>query len=54
VTFPGLKDGAYAVEWWDTEKGVVTGSASASCAGGAMSIVTPAVRTDVACKVRAK
>jgi hypothetical protein len=54
IAFSGLRDGEYAVEWWDTGTGVATETKPASCTNGTITIVTPAVRTDVACKVRIK
>ncbi len=47
----GLPPGRYRVEWWDTERGVVTRRQSAVCAGGALPLTLPDLPTDVAARI---
>jgi hypothetical protein len=49
VTLADLKDGAYAVKWWDTRKGAVTGTQTVRVtAGQPLVLDTPAVTDDIA------
>jgi hypothetical protein len=52
VTFSGLRDGQYTVEWWDTYQGMVTATQQVRCVNGRLTLNAPAVKTDVACKLR--
>ena len=52
VTLIGLRDGRYALEWWDTWKGSVLGRERVACKGNRLSIKVPPLETDVAVKVR--
>lgn len=52
VTLAGLRDGNWRVEWWDTTRGVATGTTEASCKKGRLTLVTPTITTDVACKLQ--
>jgi hypothetical protein len=51
VTVAGLADGDYRVEWWDTYAGAVTSTAKAQARGGRITVTTPEVPRDIACKV---
>ena len=51
LTVPGLPNGAYAVEWWDTWTGKVTGTAQAKSQAGVMKVEVPGFPTDVACRI---
>jgi hypothetical protein len=52
LTFTGLRDGNYSAEWWDTYRGVVTATHPVRCLNGRLTINVPAVKTDVAAKIR--
>ena len=49
---PGLATGTYAVEFWDTYKGAVTGRAELECKGGSLRVDLPTVKNDIALKIR--
>ena len=51
VTLAGLRDGAYAIEWWDTYAGRPVSRARAVARGGHLVIAAPAIARDVACRV---
>ncbi len=51
VTVPGLQDGPYRVEVWDTVKGEVIATVEASTENGALTFEVPPFARDVACKV---
>ena len=48
----GLRDGEYAVEWWDTYREGSVEHTTASCSGGVLLLSTPEIEGDVACKLR--
>jgi len=52
LTLPGLADGQYAVEWWDTYTGKVISRENATCRKGRLPLETPEMTSDLACKVR--
>lgn len=52
LTFTGLRDGSYTVEWWDTDRGVITATQPVRVVNGKITLNVLAVKTDVACKVR--
>jgi hypothetical protein len=52
LAVPGLRNGQYTVELWDTRKGKVMRSVKATSAGGQMNIALPKVKPDLALKVR--
>lgn len=52
MILPGLRDGRYLVEFWDTRKGEVFQSLTLESRDGAMAVPLPPVATDFACKVR--
>ncbi len=52
VTVKGLTDGAYAVEWWDTQAGTILKTDSAKTADGSLVIDAPTFQTDLAVKIR--
>lgn len=52
LTFSGLRDGNYTVEWWDTYSGVVTATQPVRVVNGKVTLNVPAVKTDVACKFK--
>jgi len=54
TTLLGLKDGAYRIEWWDTQKGEAIGTTEAKCEGGKLPVAPPAFVRDVAGKVMAR
>lgn len=47
----GLPDGRYAVEWWDTSKGVRSSCVYGRSVGGQMKVTIPAIATDVAARI---
>lgn len=51
VTLSGLMSGRYAVEWWDTWKGEVTGRGSVEAKGEVLVLRLPEIRTDVAARL---
>lgn len=52
VTIDGLRDGPYAIEWWDTSKGEVTRREERLCLAGRLFLGLPPVDSDLACKVK--
>lgn len=52
VTVPGLKDGAYEVQWWDTSTGAVTKTEYIDCAAGSLVLSVANLQSDIACKIR--
>jgi len=48
----GLKDGAYKVQFWDTFTGVVTGEITANSASGQLVAPLPAIKVDLALKIK--
>jgi hypothetical protein len=51
---PGLRDGAYTVEFWDTFRVAPPTTTTASCTGNTLRITLPAVQNDVALKIKLK
>jgi hypothetical protein len=51
---PGLKDGVYHVEFWDTWKGQVTGEADIESKNGRLVVPLPPVTIDLALKIKQK
>jgi len=51
VTVPGLKEGSYTVEVWDTRRGAVLSSQSTAAQRGAVTFELPPFSQDIACKV---
>jgi hypothetical protein len=47
----GLPAGRYAVEWWDTQKGDVTGRETAESAGKQLRLAMPELREDIAVRL---
>jgi hypothetical protein len=45
------RDGAWNLEWWDTDKGVKTGGTKITVAQGAAEVSLPPITTDLAFKV---
>lgn len=54
VTIPGLKDGSYQIDWWDTGSGVVTKTEYADCVGGQLVLAVANLQSDTACRIRPK
>jgi hypothetical protein len=52
VELPGLPDGDYQVEFWDTWTGQPTGTVKAHSLGGKLTVVFPAFRVDTAARIR--
>jgi hypothetical protein len=52
LVVPGLRQGRYLVETWDTIQGKMTGAAVAFSLGGALRFELPDVRGDLALKIR--
>jgi hypothetical protein len=50
----GLAPGTYAVEWWDTQTGQVTETATANVTSGSIRLSVPTFRRDAACKIAPK
>jgi len=53
VSLPGLQDGEYVVEWWNTRAGEVTRTERLSVAAGVATLALDRLTTDVACVLRA-
>lgn len=51
VTVPGLKDGAYKVEWWDTSTGAITKTEERTCTGGNLVLSVQSLQSDIACRI---
>ena len=51
VTVPGLRDGKYTVEWWDTSTGAVTRTEELTCTGGNLVLSVSNLQSDIACKI---
>ncbi len=51
LTVPVPADGAWRVELWDTEKGVVVSSTTVQAKGGHAEVALPAIEKDVALKL---
>ena len=49
---PGLEDGVYLVEWWDTRRGSVLTARTAFSERGEFKLKAPDFASDIACKVR--
>ncbi len=54
VTMPGVQDGDYTVEWWDTYTGKIFKEEPITAKGGELTILSPPFDKDVACKIRRK
>ena len=52
VSVRPLRDGPCRIEWWDTDRGVVSGAEEGTVRDGRLELQVPAVRTDLACRVR--
>lgn len=52
IRLPGMTDGAYAVEWWDTDEGRLFKSERFRSGGGVVLLRPPADRPECAAKVR--
>jgi len=52
VVITGLKDGDYAVEYFDTIAGGVIRSEKTGCRNGSLELVIPTFTTDLGCKVK--
>ena len=52
LSLPAMAAGRYAVEFWDTYKGVVTSRVELESKGGALRIELPTVQNDLALKVK--
>ena len=50
VTVPGLRDGPYTVQIWDTGRGTVLSTSSTAAQGGAVTFELPPFSQDIACK----
>ncbi|MBN2448896.1 MAG: DUF5060 domain-containing protein [Lentisphaeria bacterium] len=50
ATLSGLGDGRYSIEWWDSWRGVPTGTVEGISAAGSMSLAIPPFRYDIAAK----
>ncbi|MBM4085023.1 MAG: DUF5060 domain-containing protein [Planctomycetes bacterium] len=51
LIIPGLRDGNYRIEFWDTYAGAVTSAATAASSKGNLRLALPQVTKDIACKV---
>ncbi len=51
VTVPGLQDGNYKVEWWDTTAGTVTQTQQLTSTGGNLTLSVQNLQSDTACKI---
>ncbi|MBT7162420.1 MAG: hypothetical protein HN904_06545 [Victivallales bacterium] len=52
VALPGLPDGAYEIEFWDTWAGKATGRSRANAAGGSLRVAFPSFQVDTAARIR--
>jgi len=53
IALPGLRDGAYRVEWWDTRKGEVLLTAEVTSHGASLPLEVPTFTRDIAAKISA-
>lgn len=51
IVIQKMTDGEYGIEWWDTTKGKVFSRSRAQCRGGHITLPTPTLTTDVACRL---
>jgi hypothetical protein len=51
VTLGGVADGRYGIEWWDTYRGEPASRNEAVARGGRLTVTTPKVSRDIACKI---
>lgn len=51
VTIPGLKDGNYKAEWWNTSTGTITKTDDVQCTGGNITLSVQNLQSDVAVKI---
>ena len=47
----GMQDGDYEVQWWDAYAGRIAETATATATNGELTVKTPPVPTDIACKL---
>ena len=52
VRLPGLPDGAYEIEFWDTWKGKAAGRSRAEVVGGKLPVAFPSFQVDTAARIR--
>lgn len=52
VTLAGVPDGAWAIEWWDTQKGERVATAQATASGGKLKLTSPQFQVDIAARLR--
>ena len=52
VTLAGIDDGAWSIEWWDTLTGKRLATGEATASGGALRLVPPAFRVDIAARLK--
>ncbi len=53
LTVAGMDKGDYKIEFWDTYKGIVTGTADTKCDGRKLDIPLPEIKKDIAVKITA-
>ncbi len=51
VTVPGLANGKYRVEWWNTSAGAIGTSEELTCTEGSLTLSVSSLQSDIACKV---
>lgn len=51
VTVPGLRDGEYNVEWWNTSTGTITSTQKVTCTGNSIELTVQNLVSDIACKI---
>lgn len=51
ITIPGLADGAYKVDWWDTTTGQVIRSEQVTSSNGSLTVSVTNLQSDIACKI---
>jgi hypothetical protein len=52
VTIPGLPNGEYTVQWWNTASGSIIQSNTVECTGGVITLTVTSLGSDIACQVQ--
>ncbi len=52
VTLNGVSDGAWAIEWWDTQKGERVAAAEVKASDGLLKLAAPRFNVDIAARLR--
>ncbi|MBN1553221.1 MAG: DUF5060 domain-containing protein [Phycisphaerae bacterium] len=52
VTLNDVADGEHEIEWWNTQKGKITGRQKVLAKDGSLTVTPPTFSRDIACKIR--